>query len=226
MKWTLATLTLLAGPPPHAPPPECPRLAASGGSTDLYCIHLLPAPGFTAAGSVELSWTGGPFTVGVMLDGTQQWQLRFSLQQLPDSLLHGRRSGFVAWAASPTMAQVIRLGRVHNGELDLGPVALDRFLILISAESDTAVGEWKGRVVLRGESASNRLRPADNYQFFLGVAGDRTPPTMAHDHGSHADAMTQWIGSQDASVVGPAGSSVDVLFASDGLTLAGLAATT
>ena len=72
-----------------------------------------------------------------------------------------------AWAAEPNFVRVVRLGVVRAGEVDLGPMALDRFLILISAESDTAVRQWHGRAILRGESASNRLRPADNYQFFL-----------------------------------------------------------
>ncbi|MEO8636408.1 MAG: multicopper oxidase family protein [Gemmatimonadales bacterium] len=188
----VVALTLAAfhlSPTRAVPPLECPRLSASGGSTDLYCIHLIPAPGFASAGSVELSWTGGPFTVDVTADGTQQWQLRFSLQGLPDTLLRGRRSGFVAWAASPSMARIVRLGVVHAGEMDVGTVALDRFLILISAEPDTSVREWQGRMVLRGESAGNRLRPADSYQFFLGVAGDRTVARMHDHHSAQPDAM-------------------------------------
>ncbi|MEO8029423.1 MAG: multicopper oxidase family protein [Gemmatimonadota bacterium] len=198
LPWVFVGLLLAAAAAPAdsaLATPECPRLAASGGSTDLYCIPLVPAPGFGASGSVELSWPGGPFTIRVASDGTQRWQLRFSLTDLPVSLLHGRRAGFVAWAASPTMGQVVRLGVVRAGEMDLGPVALDRFLILISAEPDTTVREWHGRFVLRGESASNRLRPADNYQFFLGVAGDRpsapAPMAMHDQHGMSADS-TGW----------------------------------
>ena len=179
--------------------PSCRRLAASGGSTDLYCVPLLAPAGIGASGSVELSWPGGPFTERVTADGTQQWQLRFSLQDLPRAMLRGRRSGFVAWAADPTMAHVIRLGVVHDGEIDLGPMALDRFLILISAEADTAVRQWRGRVILRGESASNRLRPADNYQFFLGVAGDRSQgssamPMPMGDHPMPLGDSATWSG--------------------------------
>jgi FtsP/CotA-like multicopper oxidase with cupredoxin domain len=177
-----------------ASPAACPRLAASGGSTDLYCVPLVAPAGIGASGSVELSWPGGPFTESVTGDGTQQWQLRFALQDLPAAMLHGRRAGFVAWAADPTMARVIRLGVVHDGDMDLGPMALDRFLILISAEADTTVRQWRGRVILRGESASNRLRPADNYQFFLGVAGDRSREANPMPMGDHpmppADSAT------------------------------------
>jgi len=184
---TLATGRLIA----QGTPADCPRLAASGGSTDLYCVPLVAAPGFAATGAVELGWTAGPFTVGVSADGTQTWRLRFRLAALPDSILHSRRAGFVAWATSPTMDRVIRLGVVHSGQVELGPMALDRFLILISAERDTATREWKGPFVLRGESASNRLRPADNYQFFLGVAGDRAAAGAMSMPGMtmHADSM-------------------------------------
>ena len=48
----------------------CPRLAASGGSTDLYCIELVAAPGAEgAAGTVELGQVPGPFTVAVTAEG-------------------------------------------------------------------------------------------------------------------------------------------------------------
>ncbi|MFN8653839.1 MAG: multicopper oxidase family protein [Gemmatimonadales bacterium] len=176
-------LALLPSFHPDDPTPDCPRLAASGGSTDLYCIALFPAPGVSASGSAELSWTGGPFTVGVAEDGTHAWMVRFRVRGLPSLRAKGPRAGYVAWAASPMMNTVTRLGVVKEGETDLGPVALDRFLLLISAEPDTAVRSWKGPIVLRGESASNRLRPADNYQFFLGLTGpDAATAAAGHDH--------------------------------------------
>ncbi len=192
-QWAVAALLLAASHPrPNRPPaPECPRLAASGASTDLYCIHLVAPPGYDASGSAELSWVGGPFTVGVAADGTHRWNLRFSLRDLPASLLKGKRSGFVAWATPPMMSSVTRLGVVRNGEIELGPVAYDRFLILISAETDTAVKQWEGKIVLRGESASNRLRPADNYQFFLGVAADRSADP-SQQHGGMAMDLSGW----------------------------------
>jgi FtsP/CotA-like multicopper oxidase with cupredoxin domain len=173
-------------------PSDCPSLAASGASPDLYCIRLVPAPAFEASGSAELNWSGGPFTVDVGVDGVHRWNVRFALRGLPDSLINGRKAGFVAWAATPMMGQVVRLGVIRgNGETDLGPLDLDRFLLLISAEPDTAARSWRGPIVLRGESASNRLRPADNYQFFLGVAGDRRPRSGHEHHGSHT-APGEW----------------------------------
>ena len=78
--------------------------------------------------------------------------------------------------------------------MQAGPVAFDRFLLLISAESDTATKEMRGKVVLRGESPSNRLRPADTYQFFLGALGaahGRRAMHMNHQAG-HADGSMGW----------------------------------
>lgn len=178
----LLALTALARPAPPGDGGDCPRLAGSGASPDLYCIRLLPAGEFSASGSAELSWVEGPFTVGVARDGTHRWSLRFSVRGMPDSLLRGPQPGFVAWATPPTMARVVRLGTIRGPlAVELGPLALDRFLVLISAEADTAVLEPRGRIVLRGESASNRLRPPDNYQYFLGSYGaPQAPEPHAH----------------------------------------------
>ncbi len=168
--------------------PPCPRLAASGGSTDLYCIELVPAPGFGASGSVELGWAGGPFTVGVARDGTHRWAPRFFLASLPDSLLRGKRAGFVAWVAPPSFAPTLRLGTVRAGTMDVGTIAFDRFVVLVTAEADTTVREPRGHLVLRGESASNRMRPADNYQFFLGAVGMRGPDSSGSEHHHQASS--------------------------------------
>ena len=34
---------------PRGDPPDCARLVASGASADLYCIPLIPAPGYRRA---------------------------------------------------------------------------------------------------------------------------------------------------------------------------------
>ena len=168
-------------------PPDCARLVASGASADLYCIPLIPAPGYDAHGSVELGWVPGPFTVAVSPGGVQRWNLLITTTGLARGTRPGK-SGFVVWAAPPSLTPLVRLGVLGTGPMQAGPVAFDRFLLLISAESDTATKEMRGKVVLRGESPSNRLRPADTYQFFLGALGPRTGGGghMNH-HAGHAD---------------------------------------
>ncbi len=194
----LATLCALVPATAIGQERSCATLAASGGSQDLYCIHLYAASGFDAVGTAEMRWTGGPFMVGVAPDGTHQWNLSFDLANRPDSLLRSPRAGLVAWAAPPSIAGLQRLGTVVPGR-ELGPVSLDRFLVFISAEADTATREMRGPVVLRGESASNRLRPPDTWQFFLGLAmpGNSAPATATMPghagHGEHgAQARDGW----------------------------------
>jgi len=168
-----------------------------GVSRDLYCIELVPAEGAGAArGTAQLDWIPSPFTVAVAPDGTHRWDLTLSLDSLPP-LPGGRAPGYVAWAASPSLTSMVRLGAVRTGTSRVGPLAFDRFLVLISAEPDTSSADRRGRLVLRGESAGLRMRPADNYQFFLGALG--VPPARADSagHAAHYGAARDTAGWSD-----------------------------
>jgi len=169
----------------QADPQDCPRLRASGASADLYCLPLVPAPGVNAHGSVELGWVPGPFTVAVSPTGVQRWNLLISTSGLVPAGARPGKAGLVVWAAPPSLTPLLKLGVLRTDAMQAGSIAFDRFLLLISNESDTATKEMRGRVVLRGESPSNRLRPADTYQFFLGALGPRGAPgeEMHMNHG-------------------------------------------
>ena len=168
----------------------CPRIVASGASADLYCMPLLAAPGIGARGSAELGWVPGPFTVSVAEGGVQRWKLRIETVGLETIAVRGR-SGFVAWAAPPALSPMVKLGVLHDGTLDATPVAFDRFKVLVTLEKDTLATEMSGEVMLRGESPSNRMRPADTYQFFLGALTPRSSPTDAH-HAHHGGDGSSW----------------------------------
>jgi suppressor of ftsI len=162
-------------------------------SHDLYCIHLLPAASYTATGTAELDWIPGPFTINVSRDGTNRWNLRVSLRNLPP-LPQGPAPGYVAWVMPPSLTPMIRLGTVREGTTDLGPFALQVFLVHISAEPDTTATTRQGALVLRGESAATRLRPADNYEFLLGAIGVPTEPDAhAHHMATEPDSLG-WTG--------------------------------
>jgi suppressor of ftsI len=161
-----------------------------GASHDLYCIHLLPAAGSSASGTAELDWVPGPFTVNVARDGTNRWALTLSIANLPP-LPAGPAPGYVAWVMPQSLSPVLRLGTVREGVTTLGPFALQSFLVHISAEPDTAATTRRGPLVLRGESAGTRLRPADNYEFFLGAIGVPAEPA-AHAH--HMAGMRDSLG--------------------------------
>jgi suppressor of ftsI len=134
---------------------------------DLYCIDLTAtARGGTATGTVALNYISGPFTVPLTVDGVYRYAPRITVRDLPPP---GAGTSYVGWAVTPTMDVIRRLGVVTNGANEGREFALDRFLILISAEQDSAAPEPTGPIVLRGESPSNRMRPPDLYQLSLGA---------------------------------------------------------
>lgn len=178
----LATALALSGPDSATAQRPCdPAPANPGPSHDLYCIHLFPALGISASGTAQLDWIPGPFTANVAQDGTNRWRLTFTLDSLPP-LPAGPAPGYVAWVMPQSLEPTIRLGTVRKGTTELGAFALQRFLVHVSAEPDTNARTRQGRLLLRGESAGTRLRPADNYEFFLGGIG---VPQDATGHAHH-----------------------------------------
>ncbi len=111
---------------------------------------------------MELVFPAGPFTVAVTADGRTRFAPRIILSGLPSRRQH------VAWVASPQMDTVIRLGAVHNGRVDLPPIDLEKFIVLVTEERSTGVREPTGRVVLRGQAPSTRLFPPDLLEFSIG----------------------------------------------------------
>ena len=162
-------------------------------SRDLYCIELVPAVGIrAAAGRVELGRAPGPFTVDVTADGHLRYTPSITLTGLaaPSSL--GHYAAYVAWAASPTMDVVQRLGVVGNGRTTLAPIALDKFVVLISAESSPHAREMAGRLVLRGMSPSTRLQPPDFMQFVLGATREDSGVAEHEHHMGPTDDSLRW----------------------------------
>ncbi len=165
----------------------CDPSTPLGPSHDLYCIELVAAPGVTGvAGRVELAKPAGPFTIAVTLDGRTRFLPIASISGLPRTTHDAPRTDvvYVAWAASPQMDTLFKLGVVRNGSVALRPIDLDKFVILISAERSAAVRAPRGRMILRGQSPSTRPFPPDLLEFSLGpcdpatrwVTPSTTPP--------------------------------------------------
>ncbi|MDP3773585.1 MAG: multicopper oxidase family protein [Gemmatimonadales bacterium] len=175
---------MLAAAPAAAQEPCTVAPGSLGASRDLYCIELLPgAAADSASGTAQLDWIEGPFTVAVAADGTHRWRITFRLKGLPP--VTGPRPGYVAWAAPPSMSPMVKLGVVREGMTRTGALAFDRFYLLVTAEPDTLATERHGAVLLRGESAGNRMRPADTYQYFLGALSGSDP----HQHHATTDSL-------------------------------------
>ena len=145
-------------------------------SRDLYCIELFPAGGVSGPrGVVGLLKAPGPFTVSVTAEGQLRFRPVIDLSDLPPPATYGRYSTYMAWATTPVLDTMIKLGEVRNGRTLLPEVALDRYMIIVSAERNAAVKERTGKLVLRGESASNRMRPPDILDFALGTGTGEEP---------------------------------------------------
>jgi len=134
-----------------------------GPSHDLYCVELVAAPGINGvSGRVELASPPGPFTVAVTADGHSRFIPIFYLSGLPST------GTYIAWATTPQMDSLIKLGEVKNGSVTLRPIDFDKFNILISVERSARVREPRGRIIVRGQSPSTRPFPPDLLEFSLG----------------------------------------------------------
>ena len=180
----LQALALLAGSagicvaqnPPN--PRPCDPQTPLGPSHDLYCIDLIAAPGARgASGHVELSRPAGPFTVGVTPAGHSRYDLVGSVA----GLAPGRT--YVAWVMTPQLDSIIKLGIVSRGRFGARDIALDKFVVLITAERSSAVQSPGEHLVLRGQSPSTRLFPPDQLTFAAG-GGIASP---SHEHDRHGD---------------------------------------
>lgn len=153
-----------------------------------YCARLVPVPDLTGRvrGVVELHQAASPFTVSVTRDGAQRFALTWVLSGLPPAASLGAYDHYVAWATTPALAPVLRLGRVRNGRVAAGEVALDKFLLLVTAEraADSTATGWRGRIVLRGTSPSMQLKPVETSE----LPGGNSP----HDHGAALSSALAW----------------------------------
>ncbi|MEE8477973.1 MAG: hypothetical protein V3S19_06355, partial [Gemmatimonadales bacterium] len=88
-----------------------------------------------------------PFGVFVSPDGTHRYKLTVLLQGLPEPAAVGPYSAYVAWVTSPAWSPMVNLGQVSNGRTELGEIALNKFLVLITAEASADVQEREGRIM-------------------------------------------------------------------------------
>ncbi|MBA3891749.1 MAG: multicopper oxidase family protein, partial [Gemmatimonadaceae bacterium] len=167
--------------------------AERGPSADLYCLTLVAAPGFEqAAGTVELAHIPGPFTIAVTRDGHFRYRPIAQLSGLQPAHTIGDFRAYIAWAATPEMSRVVRLGVVAPGRTELPPIDLEKFVIIITAERTLDGEEPVGRIVLRAQSPSTRLQPPDFLEFAIGSMVDRVPADSVHgQHPPTADSLTE-----------------------------------
>jgi hypothetical protein len=134
----------------------------------LYRIDLTAterAPG--AKGVARLRPAATPFGLPVTVDGRVVWAADVTAEGLPAPASLGAYGVFVAWAATPDLDAVRRLGALANGSAT-GEVAWNKFLIFVSAEASVTAVRWSGPIVLRGMSASGYMQNFNAHPLFNG----------------------------------------------------------
>jgi len=142
---------------------------AVGPNLGPYDIRLFATPAAPAVtGSARLVFAPSPFGVSVTADGHALYDVRVTAANLPAPASLGPYATYIAWAVSTDLAHWVRLGPVANGVSTVGPVDLDKFLVVISPES-SLVAAHAGPTVLHGTSPSGWLQSFLTHPLFRGI---------------------------------------------------------
>jgi hypothetical protein len=139
-----------------------------------YDITLLPTPSAPAAlGTARLVNAASPFGIAVSPDGHARYDivLRITGLPAPGTLGAGAYHTYVAWAATPDLKDWTRLGVVTNGTSTVGVAQLNKFLLVITAETGPEPVTRGGPTVLHGTSPSGWMQTFLAHPFFRGAPG-------------------------------------------------------
>lgn len=136
-----------------------------------YDIVLLPGPATpSATGEVRLHFAESPFGVAVTADGRHRYDLRITARGMPEPASLGNYHAYVAWDVSTDLGEWHRLGTVRNGTTTLGTAERNKFLVVITAEADSAPAVHHGPTVLHGTSPSGWLQQFLTHPLFRGIS--------------------------------------------------------
>jgi len=151
----LGALLLLGG----APTPSYALGGCSVADPDYYEFPLVttrnvPGTG-RASGIGEVTFQPSPFGVSIGADGSYDYRVEVT----GINLRPPRQGVFVAWAMTPQLDQVIRLGALDGQMKASGSVDWNKFLVAITLESedDPGAAMWSGPIVMRGVSRSGLM---------------------------------------------------------------------
>ena len=145
-----------------------PLLVAAGP----YDIPLFATPKAPlATGAARLVYAESPFGIAMTADGRAQYDVQVTAASLPAPSTLGAFTTYVAWATTPDLARWARLGTIRNGTSTIGHVTLNKFLLVITAEADSAPKVHAGPTVLHGTSPSGWLQSFLNHPMFRGITG-------------------------------------------------------
>ena len=142
-------------------------IAASEGPFDIPLFNTPRTP--TAAGHARLVFASSPFGVAVTADGRASYDVQIEASGLPEPSTLGTYTAYVAWAVTTDLREWHRLGEVTNGRSTVGRAELNKFLLVITAESSPTAASHAGPTVLHGTSPSGWLQSFLSHPLFRGV---------------------------------------------------------
>jgi hypothetical protein len=125
------------------------RLAAN----PYYTFPLDPARATGASGIVKVSFSDSPFGVAMTPDGHYTYSLDITTSGLP-KLDAGT---YVVWATPPNLNPILRLGPLGSDGRLLAQVDLNKFILIVSAETSAKTARWSDPIMLRGISRSSLM---------------------------------------------------------------------
>lgn len=153
--WLVAA-ALLTGP-----------LAPLDGPFDIPMFATSRVPGATA--HARLLYAPSPFGIAVTADGRAIYDARVTISALPTATALGPYTAYIAWAVTPDLSRWVRLGVVANGSSTVGPIDMNKFLLVIVAAPDSASTSHAGPTVLHGTSPSGWLQTFLSHPLFRGI---------------------------------------------------------
>ncbi len=162
-----AALLFLAAsaPAPAGPVAASTNRGSCRAGPDPYEVRLVPtAHANGASGIVRLTFAESPYVVTVTAEGHHRYQAHLTTEGLD-----GRSGSLVAWAATPELDRVQKLGVLgSDGVLPPAEITFNKFLVFVTEEEDATVQRWQGRILLRGISPSGRLHTMAGHGPFQG----------------------------------------------------------
>ncbi|HEX4684828.1 MAG TPA: hypothetical protein VH277_19070 [Gemmatimonadaceae bacterium] len=140
--------------------------SSRAGPYDIALFNTAKSPG--AEGNARLVFADSPFGVAVTADGHASYDVQIAAKGLPDPSALGAYTVYVAWAATTDLTRWDRLGVVTNGTNTVGHAQLNKFLLVVAAES-SATSAHAGPTVLHGTSPSGWLQSFLSHPLFRGI---------------------------------------------------------
>jgi hypothetical protein len=111
-----------------------------------------------------------PSGVAVTVAGHASYDVQITASSLPAPASLGQYTAYVAWVTSTDLSEWHRLGVIANGSTTLGQAELNKFLLVITAETDSAATAHAGPTILHGTSPSGWLQSFLTHPLFRGIA--------------------------------------------------------